>query len=879
MAKCPFAVWRPISGPSGSYLGGPFKIVHHTTEGGSASGAMQAYAAKRCDPHFTVDADTIYQHIDTSVAARALRNPPGGVETNRDSAVQIEVVGFAHLPKNPVTLANVARLCRWIEATHGVPRSWPAGPPKPAENGHDPGGHLRDPHIWDTQGGHYGHCHVPENTHWDPGYTRQEADFLLSARFDDSGRLTKAVAPLPAMAVRTAAAVTTMPDHAGELREGSRRVYNARPDALDFRDRMYEPTLVEVPSEMPLASYLASEVPVLDQGTEGACTGFALATVANCLLRLRAVKPDRNPVSPRMLYELARRYDEWPGEDYSGSSARGAMKGWHKHGVCALTDWPNEVEPGGRDPGFSADRMTAAKLRPLGAYYRVDHRDLVAMHAAIAETRVLYATATVHRGWENVGPDGMIAPSDDILGGHAFAIVGYDQDGFWFQNSWGPQWGQGGCGHMTYDDWLHNATDVWVARLGAPVKLAQTDTVGYAPAKVKPAGYAYADLRPHIVSVGNNGRLRTGGDFGTGAREVATIFEEDLPKWLANGQRRDLLLYAHGGLVEEASAVQRIAEYSQQMTQAGIYPLAFIWHTDYQSTLANVLEDAVRRRRPEGFLDKAKDFILDRMDDMLEPLARQLTGKTAWDEVKQNALLASAPGGAAYLVADHIVGLKQQFPDLRIHLMGHSAGAILLAPLLQHLTADGPVPDGPLHGQTGAGLEVDSCTLWAPACTLALFREAYLPALDADTLRTFALYVLDDPTERADNCAHIYNRSVLYLVSNAFEEHARVPGARDGEPLLGMKKAIDADPQLQGLLQNQRIALVVAPEAGGLSAARSHGGFDEDGLTLASSLQRILGRSARGAGAGATAPVRFARSASELRSKRQRIDLLTRPRI
>ena len=42
-------------------------------------------------------------------------------------------------------------------------------------------------------------------------------------------------------------------------------------------------------------------------------------------------------VSPRMLYELARRYDEWPGEAYEGSSARGAIKAWAKHGVCLET--------------------------------------------------------------------------------------------------------------------------------------------------------------------------------------------------------------------------------------------------------------------------------------------------------------------------------------------------------------------------------------------------------------------------------------------------------------------------------------------------------------------------------------------------------------
>ena len=220
MARCPFAVWRPISGSSGPHVGGPFKIVHHTTEGSSAAGAMAAFRANRSDPHFTVDGTTIYQHIDTAEGARALRNAPGGVQTNRDSAIQIELVGFAHLPKERNSLVNLARLCRWIEATHGVPNRWPSGPPRPARNGRDPGGHNRNPQTWDSQSGHYGHCHVPENSHWDPAYTTAEADFILQARFDAAGRLLgpqPPVAPAPARAPRGMAAPrvprSTMPDH------------------------------------------------------------------------------------------------------------------------------------------------------------------------------------------------------------------------------------------------------------------------------------------------------------------------------------------------------------------------------------------------------------------------------------------------------------------------------------------------------------------------------------------------------------------------------------------------------------------------------------------------------------------------------------------
>lgn len=182
MARCPFATWMPLSGPVGSFAGGPFRIVHHTTEGGSASGAFQAFKANRSDPHFTVDQHAVYQHIDTSLAARALRNTPGGVETNRLSALQIEVVGTAALPKPRATLENVARLCRWLERTHAIPSAWPAGLPKPAKNGRDPGGHIRNASVWATKGGHYGHSQVPENSHWDPGYTPEEASFVL--RFD-----------------------------------------------------------------------------------------------------------------------------------------------------------------------------------------------------------------------------------------------------------------------------------------------------------------------------------------------------------------------------------------------------------------------------------------------------------------------------------------------------------------------------------------------------------------------------------------------------------------------------------------------------------------------------------------------------------------------
>ena len=663
---------------------------------------------------------------------------------------------------------------------------------------------------------------------------------------------------------------------AKSVKKPVRRSFDARRDTADFRDLMFVPTLIEVPTTIPLADYLKFKVPVLDQGSEGACTGFGLATVANCLLLRRKVVPDAVPVSPRMFYEMARRYDEWPGENYSGSSARGAMKGWHKHGVTSEKDWPYALKKS--DPrGFTAARAAGALKRPLGAYFRVNHRDLIAMHTAIAEVGVLYATASVHAGWSAVGKDGLIAPSDRIEGGHAFAIVAYDAKGFWIQNSWGTDWGKGGMARIGYDDWLANATDVWVARLGAPVVLRDVGAVSIAHAATsgQSAAYAYAEIRPHIVAICNDGALRPGGDYGTSPAELQQIFEDDIPRTIKGWAKPRLLLYAHGGLVSERAAVQRVAEYRKPMLDAEVYPLAFIWRSDYWTTITNILQDAMRRRRPEGVLDAAKDFLLDRLDDALEPIARVVTGKAAWDEMKENAVGASAPGGGAQLAIDHVGRLLKAFPTLEIHLVGHSAGAVFHAPLVQLLAT--------------RGLKIASCTLWAPACRMDLFKAVYLPAVQSKAIGRFAVFVLDDATEQDDNCAKIYNKSLLYLVSNAFESPARIPLLRDGVPLLGLRKSIESDAAAKALFAGGQADLVVAPNARpqgapDASGARHHGDVDDDNPNVLATLARLTGAPAvppvRAAKAGvAPAPaIRFMPSPASLRERRLSMDAQTQVR-
>jgi alpha-beta hydrolase superfamily lysophospholipase len=103
-----------------------------------------------------------------------------------------------------------------------------------------------------------------------------------------------------------------------------------------------------------------------------------------------------------------------------------------------------------------------------------------------------------------------------------------------------------------------------------------------------------------------------------------------------------------------------------------------MWRSDYWTMLTNMLADALRLRKPEGALDAAKDFLLDRLDDALEPIARKLTGKASWDEMKENARLAAAsPEGGASIVATELARLHAQGPGLELHLVAHSAGSVL----------------------------------------------------------------------------------------------------------------------------------------------------------------------------------------------------------
>lgn len=599
------------------------------------------------------------------------------------------------------------------------------------------------------------------------------------------------------------------------LKLGSRLILlDARPDRLDLRDLPYRPPVTSLPQRWPDDAAVAKLLPayreaglVLDQKKDGACTGFGLAAVVN-FLRWRAsgfTLDASQRVSPWMFYQLARFYDEWPGERYEGSSARGALKGWHRHGVCLETLWGAR----GRRPNskWAEDAVT----RPLGVYYRVDRQSVVDLQAAIAQAGAVYVAANVHAGWHLKPRKGSARVSHASLpaitrqpgmGGHAFALVGYNENGFVVQNSWGEDWGAGGFALLPYEDWADNGLDAWVAGLGVPLAIGGANGGRGTPAKSRQffvasrsggsgllsssndaqatAANTWSEEAAywHTLVTGNDGtvlrRLPQVADGADNARFVA--YEQPLARFKAQakGSPRRLVVYAHGGLNSEADSIKRIRSLGPAFDDNGLHPLFVTWKSGWAEVIGQMLADGFRKNFP-GEDEPARglgDRIVDATDRALEALCRQLLVRAMWSEMKENVARAEYDGQGLDALATQIAALaKDAGKGFELHLVGHSAGSFVCGRLLSELAK---------HSVSAA-----SCTLYAPACDLDFALTHYKAAIDSGQLPAarFDIHALSDRRELDDSVGP-YRKSLLYLVSRALERWHKTP-------LLGMASAFD----------------------------------------------------------------------------------------
>lgn len=618
------------------------------------------------------------------------------------------------------------------------------------------------------------------------------------------------------------------------------RSTGAHPDPIDFRDLPFRANIAVMPR-----NHLFPDIalPVKYQGDTSACTGFALSLVVEYLLRKSRREP-RARVSPYMLYSMACRYDEFAGgvKQDTGSSLRGALKGWQKHGACNDALWTTGLAMPPAQRVAKKDWWLDAVTRPLGAYYRIDTTQIADMHAALNELGILYASAACHAGWDEgseVKPlrarptsfargiwqiPAQRAKSSD--GGHAFAIVGYTRDGFLLQNSWDTDWGSYGYAILTYDDWAMNAMDCWVAQLGVETTehaaIAESVTLRLGAARrVEVSANTVLrnrEISPFVIDMGNNGQLSNGGKFRTTPGDIHALVDvhmrEARARWQLGDAPMDVCVYAHGGLVSEDSAAQSASTWIAALYDAHIFPVFLMWETDLLHTIADRLEDAVKgipRAAGAGFWSRAESWWNQRLERLFAA-----PGSLIWGEMKQNAdAISGSPSAGAVLLYETLQNAGADLP-LRFHLVGHSAGSIVHSWLIDRAVRQ--------------GMTIDSVSFMAPAVTNALFVERALPHLRSGAVKRYQQFHLTDQAEEDDSSCGPYTRSLLYLVSESFEHAAHVP-------ILGMQKYARA-----ALASVPSAVVYEAPCAA--CGAKEHGQFDNDAATRAAIIDFIHGGAA-----------------------------------
>ncbi|NBB19557.1 hypothetical protein GVN20_09365 [Runella sp. CRIBMP] len=169
---------------------------------------------------------------------------------------------------------------------------------------------------------------------------------------------------------------------------------------------------------------------------------------------------------------------------------------------------------------------------------------------------------------------------------------------------------------------------------------------------------------------------------------------------------------------------------------------------------------------------------------------------------------------------------KSQHPDVSLHFIGHSAGAIVGCELLKH-THD---------------LTFDNLFFLAPACRADLFADEVIA--HPERFGHFRMFTMRDEKEQLDRLIDmpvlefLYTHSLLYLVSGLFE-----PDGTDSV-ILGMERFWGQNPplpndsltqKLQQFLEGKVIlADVFGMPEGENCGSLDHGAFDNDSSTVAS---------------------------------------------
>lgn len=237
-------------------------------------------------------------------------------------------------------------------------------------------------------------------------------------------------------------------------------MYGWRPDLPDHRDYLFvaDPTIA-VPSKVDMRSLFS---PVYDQGQLGSCT----ANAAGGAIQFKQKQEGENDFIPSRLFVYWNtRNAEGTVSTDAGASIRDTIKTVVNYGAPPETMWPYIISKFSVRPTRKA--YIAALRDKVTQYHRVP-RTVSSFKACLASTTPIIVGISVYESFESISSDGvgsLPTSGEQLLGGHAILIVGYDDatQRFLFRNSWGTEWGDKGYFTLPYEYMMRKnlSADFW----------------------------------------------------------------------------------------------------------------------------------------------------------------------------------------------------------------------------------------------------------------------------------------------------------------------------------------------------------------------------------------------------------------------------------
>lgn len=261
-----------------------------------------------------------------------------------------------------------------------------------------------------------------------------------------------------------------------------------RPDLPDMRDQVVAPpteALVELITSTTHLDLSASPFmpPVWNQGQLGSCTAHSVGCAYEFAAHASGAPQVGTP--SRLFIYYGERLIEGSVSEDAGAEIRDGFKVLAS-GVPPETDWPYDISKFAQAPPALAD--TDAKAHLTTVYQRVPQTALgvkaILLGSALGAGRPVSFGFTVYSSFESevVASTGVVPmprTHESVLGGHAVAIVGWDDlyefpngdgEGAWIvRNSWDVTWGRAGYCLMPYRYLLNKrlANDFWTANVAA----------------------------------------------------------------------------------------------------------------------------------------------------------------------------------------------------------------------------------------------------------------------------------------------------------------------------------------------------------------------------------------------------------------------------